>query len=264
MTDVREPGAEGWEVIADGWTERQRSGTDQARQLVLDQPHLELIGDVSGKRVLDAGCGEGRFARMLAERGALVTAIDLSSRMIDHARASEMEKPLGIDYRVQSMTDLSPLGDGSFDLVLAYLSIIDVLDYEQAMSEISRVLSRGGRFIFSIVHPCFAPPDSAWEPRKPGTIPIMDGDKLYKKVDNYFPAREIRFRMWPTAPAETINYHRPLMDYTRALRPAGLLIRDIVEPYPPEEVMAQRDYLREHYRAPFFMILECVKGSVSG
>ena len=174
------------------------------------------MGDVRGKRVLDAGCGEGRFARMLAERGANVTAIDLSSRMIEHGRAAEAETPLGIDYRVQSMTDLSPFGEGSFDVVVAYLSIIDVLEYERALEEIGRVLAPSGHLVFSIVHPCFAPPDSAWEPRKPGTIPIMDADKLYKKIDNYFPAREISFRMWPTAPAETINYHRPLTDYAHA------------------------------------------------
>jgi hypothetical protein len=65
--------------------------------------------------------------------------------------------------------------------------------------------------------------------------------------------------MWPTAPAETLNYHRPLSDYAHTLHASGLRIADIQEPYPSEELMAQRDYLREHYRVPFFMIIECIK-----
>jgi 2-polyprenyl-3-methyl-5-hydroxy-6-metoxy-1,4-benzoquinol methylase len=262
MTDVSaaaDEGAAGWEAIADGWAERVRTGTDHARLFVLDPPHLEIAGDVAGRRVLDAGCGEGRFARMLAERGAKVTAFDLSERMIEHARALEAEKPLGIEYKVLDMADLESLADESFDFAVAYLSVIDVLDYERALAEVARVLKPGARFAFSIVHPCFSEPVARWEPREPGTIPVMDRDKLYKRVDNYFPAREVRFRMWPTAPSDTINYHRPLSDYAHAVRAAGLHILDIYEPVPPEDVLAQRDYLREHYRAPFFMIFECVE-----
>ncbi|MCH7810564.1 MAG: methyltransferase domain-containing protein, partial [Chloroflexi bacterium] len=200
---LAEEGAASWEAIADGWAERQRTNTDQTRPLVLDKPHLDLLGDVKGKRVLDAGCGEGRFSRTLAERGAKVTAFDLSRRMVELARESEGHHKLRIEYHEMDMCDLSAFGDGSFDVVVAYLSIIDVEDYEGATAEISRVLRPGGQFLFSIVHPCFYPPDAEWEPRKPGTIPIFDRDKLYLKVDNYFPARELRFKMWPTAPAET-------------------------------------------------------------
>ena len=79
----------------------------------------------------------------------------------------------------------------------------------------------GGRFSFSIVHPAFGEPVAKWEPRVAGTILIMDRGKLYKKADNYFPAREVRFRMWPTAPTETINYDRPLSDYAHTVRAAG-------------------------------------------
>jgi SAM-dependent methyltransferase len=260
MTGLRdEPGADGWEAIADGWAERMRTGTDSARRWILDDPHLSLLGDVTGKRVLDAGCGEGRFARMLAERGAKVTAIDFSKRMIELAQAAIVEGDAPITYVHGSMTDLSVLKEGDFDIVVAYLSIIDVLDYQPAITEIARVLRPQGQFLFSIVHPCFFTPGSEWEPRKPGTVPIWDKDKLYRKVDNYFPASEVRFRMWPTAPAETINYHRPLTDYASALRRAGLLIRDIVEPLPAPDLVAQLDYLREHLRAPNFMIIDCVK-----
>ena len=256
---LAEEGAASWEAIADGWAERVRTDTDQSRKLVLDGPHLRLLGDVAGKRILDAGCGEGRFARMLAERGAKVTAFDLSSRMVAHAREADAAKPLGIDFREMDMTDLLAFGDEEFDVVVAYLTILDVEDYERAIGEIARVLRPGGQFLFSVVHPCFCPPGSSWEPRKPGTIPLLDRDKLYRKVDGYFPARELRFRMWPTAPAETVNYHRPLSDYARVCRDAGLLTRTLEEPVPAAEVLVQRDDLRDYLRAPYFLIFDCLK-----
>src|SRR5439155_17130287 len=96
-----------------------------------------------GLRVLDAGCGEGRFARMMAERGARVTAIDLSSRMIELARGAEENDPLGIDYHVADMADLSLLPSGEFDIAVAYLSLFDVQDYQSALRELARVLRRG-------------------------------------------------------------------------------------------------------------------------
>ena len=246
-----------WDALADGWSEWVRHNDN--RLFVLDPAHLAQLGDVSGKRVLDAGCGEGRFARMLAERGAAVTAFDFSPRMIEIAAKMESERPLGVEYLVADMTDLSQFPNGAFDIAVAYLSLIDVPNYERALAEIARVLLPGGSFQFSIVHPCFLPPGASWEPRKPGTVPVLDKDKLYKKVDNYFPARELRFKMWPTAPVETINYHRPLSEYAHACRAAGLLIRDIVEPYSNEEVLAQRDWLRENVRAPTMMLMDCLK-----
>ncbi len=262
MTRLADEGASSWEAIANGWAERIRTRTEWARPVLLDGPHLELVGNVAGASVLDAGCGEGRFARMLAERGAKVSAIDLSTKMIEHALRIESEEPLGVDYQVRDMCAL-PFAAETFDLVVAYLSIIDVEDYETALSEITRVLKPGGRFIFSLVHPCFSPPVWGWEPREPGKIPLRDKDRLFRKVDNYFPSTEIRFRMWPTAPAETINYHRPVSEYAHACRSNGLLIKDIVEPTPDPELAERLDYLKGEFRAPTFMIFECVKAPSS-
>jgi 2-polyprenyl-3-methyl-5-hydroxy-6-metoxy-1,4-benzoquinol methylase len=259
MGAVNEPGADAWEAIADGWAERVRTGTDETRVRVLDRAHLAALGDVAGKRILDAGCGEGRFARMLAERGAEVTGLDLSSRMIAHARAAEAEQPLGIEYIEASMAEMPALESGSFDVVVAYLSILDVLEFEEAYAEIARVLKPGGQFSWSTVHPAFVLPVAEWEPRNPGTVPILNRDKLYLKVDNYFPSRQVRFKMWPTAPTETINYHRTITDYTAALRRAGLLIREISEPLPSAEDLEQREYLRHSVRAPAMMLFDCVK-----
>jgi SAM-dependent methyltransferase len=250
---------ESWDGLAEGWAERVRTGTDHNRVHLLDPAMLGILGDVTRQRVLDAGCGEGRFARMLAERGAKVTGIDLSPRMVELACEQEEREPLGIEYQEADMADLSAFADGAFDLAVAYNSLMDVPAYEAAVAEVARVLKAGGRFVFCIIHPCFWMPGAQWEPRKPGSFPLRDGDKLYLKVDHYFPAREVRFKMWPTAPVETVNYHRPLSDYAHACRDAGLLIRDIVEPTPDPDLAERLDFWKAQFRAPGFVIFECVR-----
>ena len=62
---------------------------------------MRLIGDPTGKKVIDIACGEGFYTRIIRQRGAAkVTGVDLSEKMIGLARASEAQEPLGIDYIV--------------------------------------------------------------------------------------------------------------------------------------------------------------------
>jgi SAM-dependent methyltransferase len=85
---------------------------------VVEAPTLfALAGDVRGLAVLDLPCGDGTYSRALARRGATVTGIDLSSAMVERARAAERETPLGICYDVGDAADLGVVG--SFDLILA-------------------------------------------------------------------------------------------------------------------------------------------------
>lgn len=251
----RERGA--WDRLADAWTERVRTDTDHNRVHVLDPATLAILGDVTGQSVLDAGCGEGRFARILAQRGARVTAVDLSSRMIEMACRMEQAQSLGIDYRVADVADLSSLPAAEFDIALSYMCFIGVADYRAAVAQIARVLKPGGRFIFSISHPCFTMPGSEWERSVPNSF--RDQDKLYRKVDNYFQRTAQPVRIWPSAPAQTTHHHRPLSDYAAALRDAGFLIRDLVEPTPDPALVEQLDYWREYFRIALFIIFEAIK-----
>jgi 2-polyprenyl-3-methyl-5-hydroxy-6-metoxy-1,4-benzoquinol methylase len=70
-----------WNSNADAWAEQVRRGADVAREWLNNPAFLELVGDVPGRRVLDAGCGEGYNTRILARRGARMTGVDLSERM---------------------------------------------------------------------------------------------------------------------------------------------------------------------------------------
>ncbi len=99
----------------------------------------EYFGALDGKRVLDAGCGKGRFARVLLEShaGARMTGLDISPEMLKFA-------PEGMGAVAGSMTEL-PFGDGAFDGVYATESLEHCVEIEKAVQELCRVLRPGGR-----------------------------------------------------------------------------------------------------------------------
>jgi toxoflavin synthase len=120
---------------------------------------FNLLGDIRGAGVLDLACGDGIYSRRLRERGASrVVGVDLSSGMIDLARAEESARPLGIDYHVGAAQELA-LGE-TFDVVFAaYL-----LNYARSLDElaafastVARHLKPGGRFVGINNNPAHAP-----------------------------------------------------------------------------------------------------------
>ncbi len=105
-----------------------------------------LLPDVAGRDALDAGCGTGRYARLLAARGARVVGVDLSLPMIAQAKAANR----GL---VCASVDALPFATRSFDVVVSGLALGDVPHLAPAVVELARVLRPGGRLIYSVVHP---------------------------------------------------------------------------------------------------------------
>jgi ubiquinone/menaquinone biosynthesis C-methylase UbiE len=102
---------------------------------------LEYFGDLNGKRVLDVGCGKGRFARVLAERypSASIAGFDLAEAMLRHV-------PAGVSACAGSMTAL-PFPAGAFDCVYATESLEHAVEIDLAVAEICRVVRPGGRIV---------------------------------------------------------------------------------------------------------------------
>jgi SAM-dependent methyltransferase len=102
---------------------------------------FDAVGEAAPRDVLEVGCGWGELAaRVTAELGASVVALDLSPRMVELARAR------GADARVGDVQEL-PFPDASFDVAVANWMLYHVPDLERALSELARVLRPGGRLV---------------------------------------------------------------------------------------------------------------------
>ena len=147
-----------WNTNASFWDERMADGNDFFRLLVW--PSVErLLFPQAGELLLDVACGNGVTCRRLARTGAKVVAIDFSEEMIRCAR--ERHEDGEVDYRVVDATDpdaLRTLGDVRFDGALCNMALMDVADVRALMTGVRALLTDRGRFVFSILHPCFNNP----------------------------------------------------------------------------------------------------------
>src|SRR5438105_446334 len=146
-----------WNTNADAWTKLARAGYDVYRDYLNTPAFFELLPPVAGLAGLDIGCGEGHNTRLLARRGARVTAVDIAEDFVAHARRAEGLEPLGIEYRVASAVTL-PFAGAAFDFATGFMSFMDVPEMDRVLAEAYRVLKPGGFLQFSICHPCFNTP----------------------------------------------------------------------------------------------------------
>jgi ubiquinone/menaquinone biosynthesis C-methylase UbiE len=116
---------------------------------------LQLIGDITGLRLLDLACGHGRLSRELARRGGHIVGVDISAALLNLARANETEKPLNITYIQADVSLPETLEQEIFDGVVCSFGLADIDDLDGAIATVARVLHPDGFFAFSILHPCF-------------------------------------------------------------------------------------------------------------
>jgi ubiquinone/menaquinone biosynthesis C-methylase UbiE len=110
------------------------------------RPALEQLGDVTGLRVLDFGCGHGMAAVVLARRGARVTAFDLSAGYLAEARARARANAVPMDFARLNGERL-PFADSSFDRIWGN-AVLHHLNLQVAAPELSRVLTPNGMAVF--------------------------------------------------------------------------------------------------------------------
>lgn len=228
-------GLQKWIESANAWIADQGSDGDWSRRAILDPALEQILSNLQGKAILDLGCGEGRYVRMLKEKGATVTGIDPVPQFVKHARSLDLDSRY-VEGRAESL----PFADGSFDIVLSYLSFVDIPDLRAAATEIKRVLREGGQLVVVTI--------SNVASTTAGWVKDDHGHKTHRKVDRYMEEfaldvqwRDIRIR----------NYHRPL-SYTLGLfLEQGFVLTRFVEPLPDP---SDPNYMDEH-RVPTFQIL---------
>jgi SAM-dependent methyltransferase len=169
----------------------------------------------AGSATLDVGCGEGRVARDLAGHGHRVTGVDASPTLIEAARQAH---PAGA-YVLADAADL-PFPDASFDLVIAYNSLMDVDDLPGAVREAARVLAPGGRLVLSVLHPA----NTGATLGDGAALAFVVGGSYFEVRKDQQEAERGGLHMVFT------SYHHPLSSHTGALEEAGFLIEAIREP----------------------------------
>ena len=251
MTYTQGDGVARWDRNAPHW--HQFFGeNDLSRQELLDPIILEILGDISGKQILDAGCGEGYLCRKLARLGAVVTGVELSKGMLSFALEEQSNEPLAITFSNANIASLPFLSDCFFDIVITNNVIQDVEDYQGVFREFSRLLRPGGTYLQIINHPCFATPGYGWERD-------ANGNRLHWKVDYYFKRGPFPIDWRPETGMEpTIFWHRTLGDIVNTLISCGFHIIRLIEPEPPESWLNSHPQAYDSdSRKPDFLILVC-------
>jgi SAM-dependent methyltransferase len=203
---------------------------------------IALLGDVSGRRVLEAGCGPGALTAWLTDHGAAVTALDVSPEMVRLAR-----ERVGRGAKILEADLAQPLtfaADRSMDLVVASLVLHYVKDWAPVLDEFHRVLADDGAVVFSTHHPAMD-----WQLHSPG---------------DYFAVKQVT-ETWEKGgrPYEVTFWRRPLRAITAAIAGSGFLIERLVEPEPVPG-LGERDPEADHRLRtnPAFLFFRLVKHGV--
>lgn len=230
---------DGWNESAEAWIAAQGERGDWGREHVLDAAMLCRIEGRDFRSALDVGCGEGRFCRLLRQKGIEAIGIDPTVALVEEARRRDAHG----QYQIGRAEKLE-FEDCRFDLVTSYLTLIDIADFRAAIGEMARVLKVGGTLLIanltSFTSAC----------AEQGWIRDERGRALYYPVDRYLE----EFAQWLAWKGIKIeNYHRPLAAYMTEFLDQGLVLRFFQEPEPtggdPQRVSLYR-------RAPWFVVME--------
>jgi SAM-dependent methyltransferase len=228
------------------WDEEAQAWIAWARARELDYffwdfnlPALLELLPPPGRLTVDVACGEGRVARELKARGHRIVGIEGSPALAAAAREADP------DFEVH-VADAArvPLANASADLAVSSLALLNLDDLDGAVREVARVLSPGGRFCFSIVHPFNSPK------------PLGD----HAEAGSYFAEygyAEMREREGRRMTFHDI--HRPLERYAAALERAGLLIEALREPRPSTAAVAAHPSMERWLTRPCMLHVRALR-----
>lgn len=236
---------EAWDEVAYEWADwASAPGHDHYYWRFNRPPFLELIRP-PGRLTLDLGCGEGRLTRELAELGHSVVGVDASATLIRLAA----ERAPSVRF-VRADAARLPFPDAYADLVIAFMSLMDVDDMRGAVAEAGRVLELGGRLCIAVCHPF----------QGAGAFESGDPDSPFSVGESYFDRRRIVETVEREGRRMTFHgMHWTLEDYSRALEDGGFAIELVREPVPPDDLVRDRPEVARWRRLPCFLHVRAVR-----
>jgi SAM-dependent methyltransferase len=229
-----------YDAVADFYAREFTTAGDPASLALLG-----LLGPPAGLRVLDAACGHGRMTRELARRGAEVVGVDISAAMIGKAAAAEREQPLGVRYVHADLGATGWLAPATFDAVTCHFGLSDIDDVDRALAAIGYALRPGGRFVFSILHPCF-----------PGAAGVSGSWPTAGRYydEGHWTAGDVLSTLRRQVGAN----HRMISTYLNALRRNDLWLDRASEPEPDQQWSQKR---QDAGRGPVYFAARCLKAN---
>jgi 2-polyprenyl-3-methyl-5-hydroxy-6-metoxy-1,4-benzoquinol methylase len=219
-----------WNRNARFWNNYMGEGNDFVRDLIWS-PTERLLQLQAGEQVLDVACGNGLYARRLADLGGRVLAFDFSVNLVDLARKGSAESGNPIDYQVMDATNeeaLLTLGINQFDAAVCNMALFDMAKIDPLMRALVKLLKKDGRFVFSVLHPCFNNPNAAHMAEMVdvgGNIITTYG----MKVTGYMTPTVSKAVAIEGQPEAQLVFHRPLQDLFAAGFRAGFVMDALEE-----------------------------------
>ena len=251
-----------WNGNAEMWTQLARAGYDVYRDYLNTPAFFAMLPDVAGLSGLDIGCGEGHNTRLLAQRGASMTAIDIAENFIVFAQQAEADEPLGIEYRVASAVAL-PFPDMTFDFASGFMSFMDIPETERVVDEVYRVLKPGGFLQFSILHPCFMTSHRRNVRDEHGRIYAIEVGDYFRELDGdidewHFTAVPPHLRA--EIPKFKIpRFSRPLSRWLNLVINTGFRLERVEEPRPSEAAIRACPQIQDARVTAFFLHIRARK-----
>lgn len=201
--------------------------------------------NLKGKKVLDVGCGSGRYTKILLKSGAEVWGIDASQKMIEIAK----QDVKGAQFSVCS-AEKTKFKSGFFDVIFSGL-VLEYLDRSKFFREANRILKNGGVLLFSMHNPYTETGQRAFEGKE------IFSFKNYFKEGNFY-------KHWPNFKACMRFRHVTMQTTIRSILKNGFIIEDLVDIKPP--VWSRRKFRKDYDRVvmlPPFIIMKLKKAGGS-
>ena len=214
-----------WGKVAGWYNKLLEEGEDTYQEKLIKPNLLRVLAVKSGEEILDLGCGQGYFSRLLSYAGAKVVGVDVAGELIKLAKEQGTNKET---YLVLSAEKLSSLADGRFDAAICVLALQNIKNLQAVVLELSRVLKPNGRAVIVLNHPTFGiPTASGWDYDEKANVQYRRIDRyiseITQEVDMSQGVADVKKKKF------TYSFHHPLQVYFKTFSKAGLVVTRLEE-----------------------------------